>query len=312
MKKTSRCWSNLLPELLDIIEDEIVVCTDKLRFSCVCKIWQSMAEIPNHNEIPWLVVPNYKSNTVSSSYGLLNLLNNKVYNIDLEEAKGKLFKGSSHGWLVVVDRISTTINLINPITKAQVQLPPRHKFPDVIRYQPGEDEDLTYWDFRGHKILTGSSSDANYYGLHRVILSSNPSSNNYIAASIYDQYSKLAFCRMGDTEWINIDDGTNYDDIIFHKDELYGFSSGMSLSIFDVSSWIPKLKEVIPFPKGESGILVIFGKAFGQILLLLRRLKRTKHNKRQITRYFNVYKLHRSDKSWSSCQKSEVGWYLWD
>ncbi|KAJ8760239.1 hypothetical protein K2173_011651 [Erythroxylum novogranatense] len=255
-----------------------------------------MAEILNQNEIPWLVVPNYRSNTVSSSYGLHNLVNNKVYSIDLEEAKGKLFKGSSHDWLVMVDRISTAINLINPITKAQVQLPPRHKFPEVISYHPGEEEDFTYWDFRVCKILTGSSSDANYYRLHRVILSSNPSSNNYIAASIYDQYSKLTFCRRGDTEWINIDNETNYDDIIFHKDELYDFSSRMSLSIFDI----------IPFPKGRYGYFWSYlVEHSGQILLILRRLKWDEAREREITRYFNVYKLHRSDKSWS--ELSNIG-----
>ncbi|KAJ8747253.1 hypothetical protein K2173_014399 [Erythroxylum novogranatense] len=308
MKNSNRCWSNLPLELLNIIEDEIVVCTDKLRFSCVCKIWQSMAEIPNQNEIPWLVVPNYRSNTISSSYGLHNLLNNKFYSIDLEEVKGKLFKGSSHGWLVVVDRKSTTINLINPITKAQVQLPPRHKFPDVMRYQSGEDEDLIYWDFRAQQISTGSSSNANYDLLHRVILSSNPSSNNYIVASTYNQYSELAFCRRGDTEWITIDDETNYDDIIFHNEELYGFSSWMNLSIFDVSSWIPKLREVIPFPKGNYGYFWSYlVEHCGEILLILRRLKWDETRQREITRYFNVYKLHRSNKSWLELSDIEGG-----
>lgn len=64
----------------------------------------------------------------------------KVYHLDLPDAWGKFFKGSSHGWVATVEDEDTgpAIYLLNPFTRAQIQLPPRNMFSDVTDYRPHE------------------------------------------------------------------------------------------------------------------------------------------------------------------------------
>lgn len=45
-----------------------------------------------------------------------------MYNLEISELRGKLLQGSSYGWVLMVDG-SQELNLINPLTRAQIQLP---------------------------------------------------------------------------------------------------------------------------------------------------------------------------------------------
>ena len=78
---------------------------------------------------------------VSSTY----LRRNFTVLINLPELQGKLFKGSSHGWILTVQDIpivqvddtpirsinTADIFIINPLTGVRIQFPPRYTFPDV-------------------------------------------------------------------------------------------------------------------------------------------------------------------------------------
>lgn len=126
-------WSKLPRDLLDEIEHLIVLYFDKVRVRAVCKSWNShLPKMPNHQvrRLPWLL-QSFESNT-EGSHGLYDLFEKKFYKIDLPEAQGKLFKGCSHGWLATmgddmpIGSNSPDIYLTNPLTKAQIQLPPRY------------------------------------------------------------------------------------------------------------------------------------------------------------------------------------------
>ena len=56
-----------------------------------------------------------------------------MYKLELPKVQGKLLRGSSCGWVLMIDGYPE-LNLINPLTRAQIQLPPIDTFPDVLEH----------------------------------------------------------------------------------------------------------------------------------------------------------------------------------
>ncbi|KAM7523744.1 hypothetical protein LguiA_013646 [Lonicera macranthoides] len=144
---------SMLPgDLLDIIKGNLLLYKDKVQVRSVCSLWNShLPKLPNQQEkqLPWLL-QTYE-NGVEATRGLFNPFEKKFYHLHLSKAQGKLFRGSSHGWVVTIEDITSKslvgMYLINPLTRAQVQLPPRSTFPDVKDYHPnkvGEEYVLFY------------------------------------------------------------------------------------------------------------------------------------------------------------------------
>ena len=74
-----------------------------------------------------------------------------MYNLEIPELRGKLLRGSSHGWVLMVDG-SPELNLINPLTRAQIQLPPIDTFPNVLEYRPNvPGEEYLIFRVRSHQ-----------------------------------------------------------------------------------------------------------------------------------------------------------------
>ncbi|KAF5472113.1 hypothetical protein F2P56_008853 [Juglans regia] len=130
-------WSLLLSDLLKSIEEHTMSYADKVRLRCVCASWRSqlpkLHDHPIGTRLPWLLVPfndNLDSKGASKFY---DPLEKKLYELDhLPEAEEKaLFKGSTQGGWVVVAETGDKIYVVNPLTRARFQLPPRSKFPDV-------------------------------------------------------------------------------------------------------------------------------------------------------------------------------------
>nr|POE88857.1 putative f-box protein [Quercus suber] len=92
---------------------------------------------------------------------------------------------------------SPELNLINPLTRAQIQLPPIDTFPDVLEYRP---------NVPGEEYL-----------IFRVVLSSSPTSNECRAMAIFGEFSELAFCKYGDNKWTLIDTERQYVEQDFMK-----------------------------------------------------------------------------------------------
>ncbi|KAE9450232.1 hypothetical protein C3L33_17858, partial [Rhododendron williamsianum] len=108
-------WSELPVELLEAVEDNVILYVDKVRLCSVCAPWRSaLTKLPQPrlHQTPCLLLQ-YDDNNV---------------------ATWKLFKGSSHGWVVTLGD-SPSLCLINPLTRAQLKLPPRSSFPDVVKYR---------------------------------------------------------------------------------------------------------------------------------------------------------------------------------
>ncbi|KAJ4980333.1 hypothetical protein NE237_031170 [Protea cynaroides] len=137
-------WSELPKDLIVLITERLSAYADHVRFSSVCFSWNSALarsdELINHSPslqhqyFPLLVLPNRLKDTEDKnrcSWGLLSLTENgKIYKLHglPKEFRSMHCPGSSHGWLVIVDVATPSINIFNPFTRAQLPLPPMDTF----------------------------------------------------------------------------------------------------------------------------------------------------------------------------------------
>ncbi|KAM7529498.1 hypothetical protein LguiB_032908 [Lonicera macranthoides] len=192
-------WSDLGEDLLKTIEEKLVLYVDKVRYRTVCISWRSiLPNMPNHQarQLPWLF--HALDNNKEASHGLFNPIEKKVYLLDLPEDQGKLFKGSSNGWVATLNDIgiSPAIYLTNPLTRSRIELPPRTTFPDVESYDPERLNDeyaLLLPD--GSGTLLHGATIVNRNLMDKIVFSSTPSRDDCVVVSIYGSYGRLAYWK---------------------------------------------------------------------------------------------------------------------
>ncbi|KAM7523750.1 hypothetical protein LguiA_013652 [Lonicera macranthoides] len=313
-------WSKLPGDLLDTIDENLVMYSDKVRVRAVCDSWNShLQKIPNHRlrQLPWLLQA-FKNNK-KASHGLFNLLEEQFYLLDLPaEAQGILFIGSSHGWVLTIQDLDINnraldICLINPLTRAVIQLPPRLAFPDVVEYcvdNVGEEY-----------AMVSDSNDAEGMrdGIHvhfisqihllcligKIILSSPPSYDDCVVVAIYGEKPRLAYCKCNDKKWMPLmeDNFIAYSDIIFYKRKLYALTAQGRLLFFENIS--PESKAIEIVSEGPPGRrcfpMYLVECSDGGLLMVCRYVDFFDgEHKDSIVRTigFGVYKLDQGNSSW--------------
>ncbi|GMJ15136.1 SKP1/ASK-Interacting protein 23, F-box/DUF295 Ancestral 11 [Hibiscus trionum] len=242
-------WSELPVDVVRNIEEKLDLYRDKVKCRCVCSSWQLALPKIYHqkqNLLPWLLVPLKTKTEIGSgtSFGFFDPLEKKVHCLELSDPhKAMLFRGSSHGWVVNIDK-NNSICAINPLTGAQVNLPPRTKFPDVVNYRadkPGSEYGIRgYDDISGFYFFTESKDLVRNAFIEKVILSSSPHSDeDFVAVAIYGNYAGLAYCKRGDKKWSFLDLGY-WCDVIFHQQQLYAVDCEGSVVVFDIHGSLPK------------------------------------------------------------------------
>lgn len=199
-------------------------------------------------------------NNGQRSVGLFNPVEKNVYELDFPEAHGKLFKGSSRGWVVTIEDVPSSnpadMYLINPLTKAKIQLPPRSTFPDVKEYHAhkvGQEYVMFHTD-GSNKIFVESAGYINNL-IEKVVLSSDPSCDDFVAVAIYGGITRLAYCKCNDKKWTPlsikcftkdpIDELPAFEDVIFHKGKLYALSCWGRLVVYEDISVNPNVTELV-------------------------------------------------------------------
>ncbi|KAM7529724.1 hypothetical protein LguiB_033134 [Lonicera macranthoides] len=319
-------WSKLSLDLLNAIDDYLVLYADKVRIRSICMAWNSyLPKMPNHQvkQFPWLLHP--LDNNSEASHALFNPIDEKLYAIYLPEVHGKIFKGSSYGWVASVEDINssspTDIYLINPITRARITLPPRTEFADVVQYRPDEvgEEFIVRMDYDNEpNDVHGYDSDAEGYvdehiaSLYiaslnlttKIVLSSAPCDECAVVA-IYGHALQLAWCRFNDKEWTHIYAGLcNFMDILFHKGKLYALTMFGKLFMFenigtDLDTKVTEIALNVAMPKTRCAHLAECSD--GSLIVVLRYLENDKiAPKRYMVRTigFKVYKFDSLGSSW--------------
>ncbi|XP_061993300.1 F-box protein At2g05970-like [Rosa rugosa] len=203
-------WSELPADLLELILKSLTA-VDIIRFKAVCTSWMYATKYYPLPQPPWLMLPSNQQNDVNSRrffdvadkartiYTMTNLFRG---------FSDSWCIGSSHGWLVIVDK-KTAVHLFNPLSGGRsIELPEIGTIAGIPR-----------------------SFNIDVHILHRLcrihtckaVLSSNPSRNkNFMAAIIYNKRnSTLAYYKKGYRTWIELynDHRESYSDVIFHNDD---------------------------------------------------------------------------------------------
>ncbi|CAI9786510.1 unnamed protein product [Fraxinus pennsylvanica] len=207
-------WSELTPALLQTIAGNLRRQADYIRFRAVCSSWRAAAPLtPRHipREFPWLMLRPGRSALFPHRRAFLDALSNKIHLLTLPEASlSRRRVGSSHGWLILIDE-SPSIFLINPITRAKVNLPALSTFPNVLNfdfYSVGREYTLRSPDADVYNCNLRKMRDS---FIKKVILSHNPyNDSNFTAFAILNWSGDLAYCEKGENSWKFIDEARSY------------------------------------------------------------------------------------------------------
>ncbi|XP_008234324.1 PREDICTED: F-box protein At2g26160-like [Prunus mume] len=259
-------WAWLPSNILDLILEKLIPISDYIRFSAVCKHWQSVAihrkkqPIKScHKQIPMLIIPTIDGS--SERRGLYCVTQGKTCSFELNVYYSKRFCGSSHGWLACVDE-NLVVTLLNPFTGHTISLPPVPKstWRSTLAYR------------------------CDYY-INKVVLSADPSflPNDYEVLVIYDGFGKqIAHFKSGDDAWTSIDQVIGFDDVIYYKGQFLGVSLGGSVFSMNVSrdpTIKPHVSLLLPMDPGTDNKTYLVQSSQGE-LLLVRKFKRVNYCKR--------------------------------
>lgn len=149
--------------------------------------------------------------------------------------------GSSYGWLITADERSE-LHLANPVTAQQISLPSVNTIDKAkpVFDDTGAFHKYEYSWYDGEKVYESPSILAldmlREYLFLKAILSSDPSTGNYIVAHMHNPYSRLSFARPGD----DMISGpgchhTHYEDCIFKDGLLYALTKLGEIQAFDLN-----------------------------------------------------------------------------
>ncbi|XP_074355942.1 F-box protein At2g26160-like [Apium graveolens] len=145
----------------------------------------------------------------STTRGFYSLAKQKSYCLDLPEAAGRIILGTNKGWLVTLGE-DLKINLLHPLMRYQIPLPPMLTLPHQYEYND---------DFQPQEIYT--------MFLAKVVMSSQgprqsrDACNRPTIMAIYGKCEELGFARLGDELWKPVTGASLVHDIVYHKEKFY-------------------------------------------------------------------------------------------
>ncbi|KAF3456066.1 hypothetical protein FNV43_RR00709 [Rhamnella rubrinervis] len=202
-------WGSLIDELLGLVLDKLVYLRDYIRFSAVCKSWNSVAS-NRREKRPWLLISSSDKDNGRRKLSVYNFISDEIIKLRIPyKYKIKRCSGSSHGWLFFVESVSTLV-VLNPFSGDIIQLPPL-KSVDIINN-----------------------------GLGKVILSKDPSLGVFEVLATSSCSHVVAHLKFGDDFWAysNSIPHTNRPRcLIFYKNLILGASPGGGILSLQVTSF---------------------------------------------------------------------------
>ncbi|KAG8045903.1 hypothetical protein GUJ93_ZPchr0008g11464 [Zizania palustris] len=170
-------WASLQTDILGVIVKKLAI-PDYLRFRAVCTSWNIVCrDVSNYPRMdPWLMLP---ANALDGSKFLCvhERKNQTIHLPSTATIFGSMWVpvGCSHGWLIFYSPSHGTMQLINPISGAQFQLPPigRRSFSKAMLLDMN-DTDFTvaviFHDQKGYKVTRkGSNSWSSVESKHDLV-----------------------------------------------------------------------------------------------------------------------------------------------
>ncbi|MED6198152.1 hypothetical protein PIB30_063286 [Stylosanthes scabra] len=243
-------WGELCPDLLNEIARHIPYYDDYVKLRTVSKSWnKALPKFPMHIRGPWLVLPFddgkiFQIEKKKEDYHLC---------LPLPQFKNTRLRGSCLGWLISVG-IDGELHMFNPVTRSSFGLPPISTFPTVISYQPDvHDQEYTLRErIKADNIYTERKINMQNLYIEKIVISSSPEEDNFMAVAIYGSFPGLAFYRSGDDKWTDFPSmdipwtlGDSIQDVILHQEKIYAINWGGSLYEFDMRTLSGGIKRVL-------------------------------------------------------------------
>lgn len=257
-----RDWSALPDDLLLTVMESLAI-PDLFRAGTACASWYAAYSIARRARIPILRRRRRRpqhGHPVQPSSG-------DCFRVRLPDPplRSRALVGSAHGWLVTADEQSN-LHLVNPLTGAQVALPPVTALHHVESFVDEEgnivysvDESLGPDDPEANlpefEELADREVPVEYpaeklrlFMYHRVILSCSPSAGRKcVALLVHRPDGMISFARPGDERWTHINRDTGYTDALYNKNDglFYLLSFDGSICALDLSGSSPVARNIV-------------------------------------------------------------------
>jgi hypothetical protein len=270
-------WTQLPRDILESISKNLTVYTDYLGFRAVCHTWRiSVPKIPHHlpPQLPWLMLPLSQSLSHQTHRSFFDLSLLKIHLLKLPEASHRKRRcGSSNGWLVILDE-TPTILLLNPLTRAKLNLPPLSTFPNVVTFNYSKiGREYALRDSFGNNYSRNLTEMRDSF-IKKLVLSSSPTrDNDFIALAILNQTGDLAFCKNGDQAWTFIHEARFFsEDVIYYKNQFYAVDKHGKIAVCEVRGEDSPRVSIIEMPPLIGGDIYYLVNSEDELLLVTRYL----------------------------------------
>ncbi|GAB4854025.1 hypothetical protein Ancab_022607 [Ancistrocladus abbreviatus] len=202
----SRFLAQLFKGCLDSVEDYV-------HFGKVCRSWHLVSvqeDTSSLPKLPWLMLIEKEIGDIREFYSPSS---NRVYELCLPECQGRRCWGSPYGWLVTAGT-DFQMHLLNPLTRAQILLPPLQKCRNL------------------NQLICGTREFRDVF-LNKAVISKQSSSDCFVIA-IYLDYRKMAFVRLGDDSWTPLHCSSQpIEDIVLFNDHFFAIDCSQNVLVFD-------------------------------------------------------------------------------
>ncbi|KAF5190210.1 F-box skip23-like protein [Thalictrum thalictroides] len=302
---------HLYDYLLDYISKSFDL-DDLIRFSLVCKKWESFAKpLLPPKLLPWLIMPynGYSCETTvfNQTLGFFSFHNRKTYKVETPQIADRRICGSCKGgWLITLHK-NGEIQVFHPFSKKLINLPPVTELPGVVGPVFTKDNSVLYRVLAKGKmenILAGKMCE--FYIYKAVMFSDCPS--NGVVIVIYGFERKLACCRPGkDKNWIPLkgNNNCNFEDVILHQGNFYAVQDkGHVYVLGGIGSSSPFVKLVLSEPDRIMYYKKHLVDCKGE-LFLLRRIRYPMEpgdEEAHLTMAFTIKKIDLTGRKWVDVQ----------
>ncbi|KAJ3701037.1 hypothetical protein LUZ61_004742 [Rhynchospora tenuis] len=262
-------WAYIPPEIVHLISQKVKSITDYVRFRAVCSPWRSASLPKPHNlppQLPWLMIPYYPHKKfVSEDRFFFDLWEGKMRKLHLPETRDMLCCASYRGWLLLAAHPNgTEVCLLNPLTRARIQLPP---FTASVKHF-GDDPDNFFVRVNFVSYMDGIE-------VGKVSFSTDLTDPNCLIMlnckiTVFNMKCGVIFvCRVGDPCWTSVNSSLNssleFPDAMYHNGRFYLlYKEGIAIIEPNkpvqkfVYYFEPELKALHKyFLKGKSGIHIV-------------------------------------------------------
>ncbi|KAL6615768.1 hypothetical protein ACP70R_038038 [Stipagrostis hirtigluma subsp. patula] len=258
-------WTGLPEDLLIEFAVRLTV-VDWLRFRAVCTAWRQATDTASGSgrrpkrEPPWLMLPGSGADpTTATFFSFLDGRRRTTGPLPEPAIQSRIWIGSAYGWLVTADA-ECTLHLLNPVTGAQLPLPPittmghhellpRTESNDAARFLFHE---RSFMAVHGHGVLYArehyeiTMDKMPLCFLRKAVPLCDPSSGKYFVMMIHGPHYKLAFARQGDAKWVTLPSLYLFEDIIPYRGQFYAVTQCGTVLIWEPDGTTFKSRIIVP------------------------------------------------------------------